>query len=225
MKRGQKSCIYGIGYHLAMYGCEKNFLSSNLKTKGKNDCTDRRKEATKTRTPQIPDPNPPIKTPIPYCSISERQNISNERIVAVERRRKHSAIGQLVDRLRLILLNPLLHSSPDAFPIRPRYTLLLFKVLKHQRIASLTADNPVRPSKKSDQVLRVFVVFADETNQSTAFVDHTAEYRLMSGSSCFCVTVTRLEESYHVQGQDCGVGVCAFGIRKGLIETFDCACL
>lgn len=126
--------------------------------------------------------------------------------------KSNSAIRHLLDRLLLVSRDPLLHPGPDATPVRPHYALLFPKVLKNDGIASLTIDDSVGPDQEPDKMLRVLVVLAGESDQSTAFVDHAAKYRLMSGSSCFCLAVECFEESYHVQGQDRGVGVCAFGI-------------
>jgi hypothetical protein len=87
----------------------------------------------------------------------------------------------------------------------------------------LTSDDPIRPSYESDQIFRVFVVLAGDAGQSSAFVDHAAEYGLMFGSGS-SVTATTLEERYHVHSQDCGVAVCAFGILKNLVDAFDGTC-
>lgn len=104
----------------------------------------------------------------------------------------NSAIRQLLDRLRPALLDPPLHSRPDAIPICLGDTFFLFEIFKHQRVATLTSDDPVRPSQESDQVFRVLILSSD-TGQPTAFVDHAAEYGLMGGSGDVSVAAAGLE--------------------------------
>lgn len=107
---------------------------------------------------------PPKRLPSHVAALKKDKILAAKGVIAEKRRRKDSAIRQLIDRRWLVFLDSLLHSRPYTVPIRPRYTLLLFEMFKHQRVASLAPYDSIRPSQEPDQVFRVLVIFAGETS-------------------------------------------------------------
>jgi hypothetical protein len=71
-KKREKICIYGIGYHLAMYGLRKELLEIK-------DSRQIEKQKRLYRLEGKKQTGPPKRLPCPNCSIKERQHVNSER--------------------------------------------------------------------------------------------------------------------------------------------------